>query len=68
MNARALGAVMSVIVALGATATSAQAGGKDKLDAYGAIVSAAQLAALTEQGIDISAQRNVEGGIRIDLT
>jgi hypothetical protein len=39
----------------------------DQLDAYTAVVPTEQLAAIAEQGIDVSGQQPLENGVKLDL-
>ena len=63
------GVVTALCVALTpATATPAAAGrDPDQLDAYTATVTASQLPAVAQQGVDVTAQRRVKGGVELDL-
>jgi hypothetical protein len=50
------------------TASAAPAGrGPDRLDAYTAVVQAADIPAIAQQGIDVSGQRRVANGIELDM-
>ena len=52
----------------GPTAVNATAGGgPDRLDAYTATVRASQLPVLAEQGLDVTGQRQVKGGLEVEL-
>jgi hypothetical protein len=72
---RRLVSVLAVVVLLcGLAASSASAGpaqsqpaGDDQLDAYTAVVQPDQLSTIAEQGIDVSGQRQVAGGIELDI-
>ena len=64
--------VAVVVAALCAGITTASAapgvgGDRDRLDAYTAVVEAAQLPTIAEQGIDVSGQRPVANGIELDM-
>lgn len=64
--------VAAVIVALCAgfaTASAAPSAGSepDGLDAYTAVVQADQLPTIAQQGVDVSGQRPVAGGIELDM-
>jgi hypothetical protein len=64
--------VAAVVVALCAgftTASAAPSAGSesDGLDAYTAVVQADQLSTIAEQGVDVSGQRPVAGGIELDM-
>jgi hypothetical protein len=64
--------VAAVVVALCAgftTASAAPSAGSDSdgLDAYTAVVQADQLSTIAEQGVDVSGQRPVAGGIELDM-
>ena len=52
----------------GPTAAGAAAGAKpDRLDAYTATVRASQLPVIAEQGLDVTGQRRVKGGLEVEL-
>ena len=55
-----------LVFALGAEGAAAQRG-QDRLDAYTAVVTAEQLAAITERGYDVTGQQAVTGGVQVDL-
>ena len=65
--------VAGVVTAMCAMLTTAGASpaprGQDpnRLDVYTATVKASQLPAIAEQGLDVSGQRRVAGGVRLDL-
>ena len=62
--------VAAVVAALcaGLIAGSAAPGaGRDRLDAYTAVVQATQLAMIAQQGIEVSGQRQVANGIEVDM-
>ncbi|MGH3461526.1 MAG: M14 family zinc carboxypeptidase, partial [Kribbellaceae bacterium] len=64
--------VAAVVAALCAgltTASAAQSAGKapDRLDAYTAVVQAADMPAIAQQGIDVSGQRRVANGIELEM-
>ena len=64
--------VAAVVAALCAgltTASAAPSAGRDpdRLDAYTAVVQAAQLPTIAQQGIDVSGQRQVANGIELDM-
>ncbi len=62
--------VAAVVVALCAgliTASAAPGAGRDRLDAYTAVVQAAQLAMIAQQGIEVSGHRQVANGIEVDM-
>ena len=50
-----------------ASATSSAGRDSDRLDAYTAVVQAAEISTIAEQGIDVSGQRPVANGIELDL-
>jgi hypothetical protein len=72
---RRLTAVLGVVVLLGGLAagnanaapTQSQQADDDQLDAYTAVVEADQLSTITEQGIDVSGQRQVANGTELDM-
>src|SRR5688572_5326384 len=49
------------------TASAAPSARPDRLEAYTAVVRAAQLATIAQQGIDVSGQRRVANGIELDM-
>ena len=49
------------------TAPAASSAEPDPLDAYTAVVQAAQLASIAQQGIDVSGHRQVANGIELDM-
>src|SRR5688572_32951950 len=62
----------AVVVALCAgliTASATPSAGRDsdRLDAYTALVQAAELTTIAQQGIDVSGQRQVANGIELDM-
>ena len=64
--------VAAIVAALCAGATTAsgtpsEVGDPERLDAYTAVVQAAQLPTIAEQGIDVSGQRPVANGIELDM-
>ncbi|HXU98111.1 MAG TPA: hypothetical protein VFP03_08435, partial [Jiangellaceae bacterium] len=64
--------VAAVVAALcvGLTTASAAPGagrGPDRLDAYTAVVQAADISAIAQQGIDVSGQRQVANGVELDM-
>ncbi len=64
--------VAAVVAALcvGLTTASAAPGagrGPDRLDAYTAVVQAADVSAIAQQGIDVSGQRQVANGVELDM-
>jgi hypothetical protein len=65
----AISVAAAVVAALCAGQTTASAAPKDPdpLDAYAAVVQAAELATIARQGIDVSGQRRVAGGIELDV-
>jgi murein tripeptide amidase MpaA len=56
-----------VSLTLSAQVVVAQERGSDRLDMYTAVVDSDQLGTLVEQGFDVSDQRQVDGGIEVDL-
>ncbi len=60
-------AVLALVLVLGTTAAIAAERGRDRLDAYTAVVTSDELAVLGEQGLDVAGQRAVDGGIEVDL-
>ena len=62
----ALGALVGLALAMSVPASSAQRGG-DQLDMYRATVRAGQVSELLAQGYDVVAQRDLAGGVEIDL-
>src|SRR4029450_1365 len=72
---RRLIAVLGVVVLLGGLAagnasaapTQSQQADDDQLDAYTAVVEADQLSTITEQGIDVSGQRQVADGTELEM-
>ncbi len=50
-----------------ASATSSAGRDSDRLDAYTAVVQAADVSTIAEQGIDVSGQRRVANGIELDV-
>ena len=72
---RRLVSVLAVLVLLsglaadGANAAPAetQPAGDDQLDAYTAVVEAAEIPAISQEGIDVSGQRQVANGIELDM-
>ncbi len=72
---RRLVSVLAVLVLLsglaadGANAAPAetQPAGDDQLDAYTAVVTAAEMPAIAEQGIEVSGQRQVADGVEVDM-
>ena len=50
-----------------ASATPSAGRDPDRLDAYTAVVQAAEIPAIAEQGIDVSGQRPVANGIELDI-
>jgi hypothetical protein len=67
--------VLTIVAALCVSTTSSAAPGSpgaappgnDRLDAYTAVVTAEQLSALAQQGLDVSDQQPVAGGVEVDL-
>ena len=62
--------VAAVVVALCggfATASAAPSAGSDELDAYTAVVQADQIPTIAQQGVDVSGQRPVAGGVELDM-
>lgn len=61
--------LLSGLAAQGADAAPAetQPAGDDQLDAYTAVVTAAEMPAITEQGIEVSGQRQVADGVEVDM-
>jgi murein tripeptide amidase MpaA len=65
--------VMAVVTALCAALTLAEAAptapgrDRDRLDAYTATVAASQLSVIAEQGLDVTGQRRVKGGLEVEL-
>ncbi len=72
---RRLVSVLAVLVLLsglaadGANAAPAetQPAGDDQLDAYTAVVTAAEMPAIAEQGIEVSGQRQVADGVEVEM-
>jgi Zinc carboxypeptidase len=63
-------AAVAAALCVGLTAASAKPGAgrnPDRLDVYTAVVKAAELPAIVEQGIDVSSQRRVASGIELDM-
>ncbi len=62
-------AVLAALCAGPMTASAAPGAGSgpDRLDAYTAVVQAAELPTIAEQGIDVSGQRPVANGIELDM-
>src|SRR5262245_10054475 len=66
--------VLAVVAALGAALTTASAAptpnasrAPDQLDVYTATVTADQLSVLTQEGVDVSDQRQVARGVEVDM-
>ncbi len=58
--------VAAVCVGL-SSASAAPSAGPDRLDAYTAVVQAADMPAIAQQGIDVSGQRRVANGIELEM-
>ena len=56
----------ALVLAFGAQVATAQRG-QERLDAYTAVVTAEQLAAISEAGYDITSQQAVTGGTQVEL-
>ena len=63
--------LVAAVVAAGwsglTTASAAPGAGTDRLDAYTAVVQAAEIPLIAQQGIDVSGQRTVANGIELDM-
>jgi hypothetical protein len=61
--------IVAALCAAPASAYPTPTVGRDpeQLDAYTAVVPAEQLAAIAEQGIDVSGQQPLENGVKLDL-
>jgi Zinc carboxypeptidase len=57
----------ALVLALSAPLAAAKQRAADRLDAYTAVVRAAQLGTLAEQGFELTGQRNVAGGVEVDF-
>ena len=59
--------VAALIVLSGFATSAGAAAGGQQLDAYTAVVQADEIAALAQEGFDVTDQRQVNGGIAVDL-
>ena len=59
--------VASVCVGSAAAAAPSTVADPDQLDAYTAVVQPAEVATITQQGIEVSGQRQVANGIELDM-